>query len=149
MGKREPTALKRGKRFHKLVQEEWLATAKDGRPRPERYIKRLGGKKGRIDILVEELGDFVSIVEIKATSWDRMKAKNVVRNVRRQIRQIWSYVEAEIEHYEMEVCPGVIFPELPRDPKRLALIESLFNEEGIQVVWHNESVEQSKKRLSS
>ena len=34
----------------------------------------------------------------------------------------------------------------PSDPAITELIESMFNEEGIQVVWHNESVEESKAR---
>ena len=146
----EPADLRRGKRFHKRIQEEWLATAKDGTPRPERHIKRLSGKAGRVDILVEELGDdLVSVVEIKATDWDRIADKNVVRNVRRQIRQVWSYVEAQLELEGLQVCPGVIFPKLPRDPARLELIESLFNEEGIQVVWHDETVEHLRQRMAS
>ncbi|MDY6989291.1 MAG: hypothetical protein SWQ30_14680 [Thermodesulfobacteriota bacterium] len=101
-----------------------------------------------MDILVEELGDFVFVVEIKASDWDRMTEGNVVRNVRRQIRQIWSYVEAELELYDKQVSPGVISPKQPRDPERLRLIESLFNAEGIQVVWHDEKVEHLKTRLA-
>ena len=144
----EPEILKRGKQFHKLIQDEWLTTAKGGTPRPERYIKRLHGRSGRVDILVEEMGDFVSVVEIKFTDWDKMAEVNVVRNVKRQIRQIWSYIDAELELYQMQVCPGIIFPKLPHESKRLELIESMFNDNGIQVVWHDESLEHLKKRMS-
>lgn len=63
----EPEPLRRGKRFHKLIQDEWLKTARDGQPTAEKSIKRLSGRRGRVDILVEELGDFVSVVEIKAS----------------------------------------------------------------------------------
>jgi len=149
MRSREPDPLRRGKRFHKFIQEEWLRTAKDGQPRPERSIKKLSGRRGRVDILVEELGDFVSVVEIKASDWDKMREVNVVRNARRQIRQIWSYVEAELELYDKQVSPGVISPKQPRDPERLRLIESLFNQEGIQVVWHDEKVEHVQIRMAS
>lgn len=148
MRRAEPESLRRGKRFHRLIQQEWLETAKDGRPLAERTIQRINGKYGRVDILVEELGDFVSVIEIKATDWDRMKEKNVKRNARRQIRQIWSYVDAELTLYDKEVCPGVIFPEIPKDPVRTELIESMFNNEGIQVVWHNECIDHLKKRIS-
>ena len=72
MKETEPEALKRGKRIHKLIQDEWIDEAKGGTHRTERYIKRLNGKRGRVDILVEEMGDFVSVVEIKASDWDRM-----------------------------------------------------------------------------
>ncbi len=139
--------MRRGKQFHKLIQREWLTTTKDGRPRPERFIKRLNSRNGRVDILVEELGEFVSIVEIKCTNWDKMRNKNVIRNMRRQIRQIWNYVDAELEIYGKQVCPGIIFPKLPRDPKRCEQIEAMFNKSGIQVIWHNESIDHLKLRV--
>jgi hypothetical protein len=144
---KEPESLKRGKRFHKLIQEEWLRTSIDGTPRPERSIKKASGKKGRVDILVEELGDgFVSIIEIKTSDWDIMTEKNVMRNVRRQIRQVWGYVNSQLDVYGRQVCPGIIFPKLPKDTERLNLIESMFNSEGIQVVWHDETMDQLKRR---
>lgn len=147
-GPREPEALRRGKHFHRLIQQEWLATAENGVPTPERYIKQVNGRRGRVDILVEELGDdLVSVVEIKASDWDKMTASSVVRNVKRQIRQVWRYVESQLEVYKQEVCPGVIFPKMPQDPQRLELIESMFNAEGIQVVWHDESTKHLKQRM--
>lgn len=144
----EPEILRRGKAFHKRVQAEWVATAKDGTPCPERTIWRLNGRRGRVDLLIEELGDFVSVIEIKATDWDCMAEGNIARNVRRQIRQLWSYIDAELEIYGMQVCPGIIFPALPSDSRRLAMIESMFNDEGIQVVWQNETIEEMKKRAA-
>ena len=89
----------------------------------------------------------MSVVEIKTSDWDRMLDKNVVRNVRRQIRQIWSYVEAQLDLEGRQVCPGVIFPKLPSDLKRLNLIEEMFNEAGIQVVWHNERDDHLRQRM--
>jgi hypothetical protein len=146
-GSREPKQLRQGKRFHKKVQREWLQTAKNGKPIPERSIKKLNGRNGRVDILVEDFGDFISIVEIKATDWDQMTEKNIIRNVRRQILQIWSYIDSALELEGQQVCPGVIFPKLPRDPERLHRIESLFNDEGIQVVWHDETLQHLRKRM--
>lgn len=35
------------------------------------------------------------------------------------------------------------------EPHRLRLIEKTFNDEGIQVVWQNESIEDVKKRMAS
>ena len=144
---KEPVQLKRGKQFHKLIQKEWLDTAKDGKIRPERYIKKVNGRQGRVYILVEEIEtDLVSVVEIKATDWDRIKRRNLRRNIRRQIRQVWDYVESFLQPSGQQVCPGVIFPKLPEDPMRLALVESMFEEEGIQVVWHDESIAHLKSR---
>ncbi len=143
---REPNILKNGKRFHKLIQDEWIATTKDGEARPEKYIKRVDGRKGRVDILIEELGDFVSIIEIKATDWDRIKPENVKRNIRRQIRQVWRYIESQLDIDSMAVCPGIIFPKLPNNTGILELVEDTFNAEGIQVVWHDETIAEAKKR---
>jgi hypothetical protein len=144
---KEPLALRRGKAFHRQVQAEWLAETKDGKPCPERTIKRLNGRRGRVDLLIEELGGFVSVIEIKATDWDRMAERNIKRNVRRQIRQLWGYIDAELEIYGMQVCPGIIFPTLPSESHRLAMIESMFNDEGIQVVWQNETIDEVKQRM--
>lgn len=144
----EPEILRRGKAFHKRVQAEWVATAKDGTPCPERTIRRLNGRRGRVDLLIEELGDFVSVIEIKATDWDCMAEGNIARNVRRQIRQLWSYIDAELEIYGMQVCPGIIFPALPKDSGRLETIERMFNADGIQVVWQNESLVALKQRMA-
>lgn len=144
---KEPKQLRRGKHFHRLIQKEWLFEANDGNPQPERYIKKVNGKTGRVDILVDELGEnLVSVIEIKASDWDNMVETNIVRNVKRQIRQIWSYVNSQLDIYFKEVCPGIIFPKLPKDPSRLELIESMFNSEGIQIIWHNESLEQLRIR---
>ena len=144
----EPSVLARGKRFHRAIQAEWLASAKDGRPIPERSIARLNGHNGRMDILVEELGDFVSIVEIKSTDWDMIRADRVNSYVRRQIRQIWSYVEVFTDRVMTSVCPGVIFPSLPHRPGLAAMVERLFNEEGIQVAWHDEDVDSLRRRMA-
>ena len=82
-------------------------------------------------------GDDVAVVEIKASDWDRMTPCAVRRNARRQIRQIWSYVEAELED-AAGVSPGIIFSTTPADPTRKAMIEEMFAEDCIAVVWHDE-----------
>jgi len=79
----EPEALRRGKAFHKRVQSDWEKTAKDGKVNLEHTIniikdssglKRI--RRGRLDLFVNELGDFVSVVEIKSTDWDRIRPEN-------------------------------------------------------------------------
>jgi len=64
---------------------------------------------------------------------------NIRRNVRRQIRQIWQYVDALLEFSGKDICPRVIFPSPPTNIAKRAIVESLFNEDGIQVVWHYDS----------
>jgi hypothetical protein len=141
----EPTKLARGKAFHKLIQQEWLDTSKDGKPRPERSIRKVAGGFGRVDILVEELGDFISVIEIKSTDWDSITEANIERNIRRQIRQIWDYIVAMFAEPDKDICPGVIFPFPPIVLTKRALVESRFGAECIQVVWHNEVIGWDRK----
>ena len=58
-----------------------------------------------------------AVVAVKCSDWDRMTERAVRRNVRRQIKQIWDYVESELAS-DKEPCPGVIFRRKPGvDPK--------------------------------
>ena len=79
----EPEQLRRGKEFHRLVQADWVGTVADGTTRPEHTIRfytptRTGTRirRGRIDIFIDQVDDFVSVVEIKATNWDTVKPGN-------------------------------------------------------------------------
>ena len=151
---KEPSQLRRGKAFHKLIQAEWQKEA-EGDISSERQVTKPNGRKGRVDVFVndDDPKSSVAIVEVKSTDWDRIKAENVRRNVRRQILQIWSYIESQIIGGEYvvggegkAVCPGIIFPRRPQDRQRMKLIEELFLEEGIPVVWHDETDEECKAR---
>jgi len=143
----EPEILKKGKQFHQLVQAEWEKTA-EGLIKTEKVMDRQKKNKGRADIFVKEIGEnLVSIVEIKNTDWDNIKLENIHRNVKRQARQIWEYIEYQTDSEKISVSPGLIFPKIPKDPERLKLVESLFDQECIQVVWENESIDEVKKRL--
>ena len=144
---KEPSVLKKGKQFHKLVQYKWSLTA-DGLVKSEKNVEMAGNKKGRVDIFVEEIGDnLVSVVEIKNTDWDKIKLENIPRSVKRQARQIWKYIESQTDLEGKEVSPGIIFPKLPKDPDRLKLIESILGDEWIQVVWENESIDKVRQRM--
>ena len=85
-----------------------------------------------------------AIVEIKNSDWDKMTPRAVRRNAKRQARQIWKYIELQEELDG--ICPGIVFPKRPSDPKRLELIEQIFEEEGIPVVWEDESTAERKAR---
>ncbi len=147
MSKHEPERLTKGKAFHRKIQTQWQDTA-EGEISVEHGITKPSGRKGRIDIRAfDDEGDMVAVCEIKASDWDRMKPGAVRRNARRQIKQIWDYVEAELK--DRTVCPGVIFPARPKTPGRLEQIESLFNDEGISVVWEDETTAQVKDRLGT
>ncbi len=141
---KEPGRLRRGKRFHKSVQEDWHLNA-EGEVETEKGTVRGDGSRGRIDIYVKTDGKLVAVAEVKASDWDRMDAKAVRRNVRRQIRQIWGYIESRLTAGE-EVSPGVIFPKRPRNRARMELIEAMFEEEGLPVVWEDETIEERKEQ---
>lgn len=145
MKAKEPSSLRQGKAFHKKMQAEWLGTA-EGKILIEKAITKQTGRKGRIDIFVDDDGDkLVAVAEVKNSNWDKMTEKAVSRNVRRQIKQIWDYIESQLAK-EKEVSPGIIFPHRPKDEVRMKLIEDMFDQEGIPVVWLDESVEERKAR---
>ena len=144
MAKREPGALRRGKNFHREVQSNWKQTA-EGQVDSEKPITKPNGRRGRIDIFARADDSLVAVVEVKASRWDDMTAKAVRRNVLRQARQIWDYIESQLADGR-EVSPGVIFPCRPKARCRLELIELLFDEQGIAVVWEDETAAMRRAR---
>jgi len=137
----EPEILRRGKEFHKLVQSNWEKTA-EGKVQCEyaipllrisRSTKHL--KQGRMDIFVDEVGDFVSIVEIKSTDWDMIPEKNVKRLLSSHRRQVWKYIEKYIDGDQVDVCAGIIYPTAPLHEGLKERIESYLEDYGIPVVW--------------
>jgi hypothetical protein len=144
MRKSEPDRLRRGKHVHREVQDEWENLA-EGDVWPEKPITKPSGRSGRIDIHVQADEGLMAVVEIKNSDWDAMTPKAVRRNVKRYARQLWNYIEAEIAH-GFQVSPGIVFPRSPKIEGRLSEIERLFDEEGIPVVWDDETIEQRKSR---
>ncbi len=141
----EPSHLRHGKAFHKKIQADWLGTA-EGQILIEKAITKPTGRKGRIDIFVDDDGDkLVAVAEVKNSDWDKMTDSAVRRNVRRQIKQIWDYIESQLAK-EKEVSPGIIFPHRPKDKARMKQIEDMFEQEGIPVVWQDETIEERKAR---
>lgn len=143
---KEPELLHRGKQFHRTIQREWAKEAA-GCIHPERVIRLLKDRSGRVDILVDEIGkDLIAIIEVKSTDWDKIKPANVRRNIRRHIRQIWRYITAQVDLEDRIVSAGVIYPRMPQDPRVMEVIESRCEAEGIQVVWHDETIEEVRIR---
>ncbi len=141
--KKEPPQLKAGKKFHKKIQNEWLGE-KELKISTEKRIRKPNKKFGRIDVSWDGDDGSVCVIEIKNSNWDKMTDINVRKNVRRHIRQIWAYVESELK--EKDVSPGIIYSRRPSDPNRLKLIEDAFEEEGISVVWDDETIQERKNR---
>ncbi len=144
----EPSQLRRGKAFHKKMQANWLKTAQ-GIVSKEKAITKPSGRKGRIDIFVDDNDDnLVAVAEVKNSNWDKMTDSAVRRNVKRQIKQIWDYIESQLT-MKKDVSPGIIFPKRPKDQERMRLIEEMFEEDGIPVAWQDETIEERKARASN
>lgn len=138
--------LRRGQKFHIKIQSGWKRKA-EGEIDVEKPCIKPSRRRGRMDIHVQDKDEkkLVACVEVKASDWDRMTDKDVIRNVKWQIRQVWDYIESELERGK-EVSPGIIFPKRPKNKKRMLLIERLFEEEGIPLVWEDEKVKERRKR---
>lgn len=139
----EPKLLKAGKEFHKKVQRDWELTAKDGKVYSEHTVllvpnKSTHKKHGRLDIFVDNVGDFVSVIEIKSTDWDAVKPKNRKKLLGSHIRQVWHYIDRYIDLEKVDVCPGIIYKSPPSTPGLRKDIEEYLNERGLQVVWYEE-----------
>lgn len=138
----EPEILRRGKEFHQRVQSEWEGPAADGHIYPEHSIlvgrvsagaKRI--RRGRLDLFIDEMGDFVSVIEIKSTDWDRVKPENRRKLMGSHRRQVWNYMEKYLDEDEANVCPGIIYPRSPETPGLKEEVEEYLNGWGLQVVW--------------
>jgi hypothetical protein len=138
----EPRILKRGKEFHKRVQKDWDDNAEGGRIFNEHMIPLIKKssinhkKRGRLDIFVDELNDYVSVIEIKSTDWDKVKEKNRKKLLSSHRRQVWKYIEEYIDIKKIDVCPGIIYPKSPSTAGLKKLIEKELNDYGLQVVWY-------------
>ena len=144
MKKTEPERLRRGRAVHRKIQDEWEDTA-EGDVWPEKPITKPSGRSGRIDVHVQADEGLVAVVEVKSSDWDAMTPKAVRRNAKRYARQLWDYIEAEIED-GFQVSPGIVFPTQPKTEGRLVEVERLFDEEGIPVVWEDETIEERRAR---
>ena len=140
----EPEQLRRGKEFHKLVQANWQHDAQGG-VNIEHTINLFPSssnlkhmKKGRLDIFVDELGDYVAVVEIKSTNWDSIKQGNIRKLLSSHRRQVWKYITKYLDKDNKSVCAGIIYPNAPNNNNLQLLIESYLNDYGLQVVWFND-----------
>jgi len=139
----EPKSLREGKAFHKKVQGDWELTVKGGKFYPEHTISLVPNnsthkRQGRLDIFVDDVGDFVSVIEIKSTDWDAVKPKNRKRLLCSHKRQVWRYIDRYVDLEKVDVCPGIIYRSPPSTPGLREDIEEYLNQWGLQVVWYEE-----------
>ena len=140
----QPAQLRRGRAFESRVKADWKMTA-EGEPETEKTIPLLAGltktgrpKQGRMDVFVDDSGDFVVVVEIKATNWDRILPKNVQRNLGSHRRQVWKYIDKYLDVDQVNVCAGIIYPTFPKTLGLRERIEEYLNGYGLQVVWYDD-----------
>ena len=133
----EPKRLSRGKKFQKLVQEDFSNNNKDGKLGFEKTRNLLNNKKGRLDILITELSDDVAIYEIKATDWDKIKPKNIKKNAWRHQHQLINYVETYVE-LNISVWLGIIYPAPSKTPGLREILEKYLESYGTPAYWFTE-----------
>ena len=136
--------LRRGRAFECRVKADWEATA-EGTPQTEVVIPLVSGltrtgrrRKGRMDVFIDDSGDFVVVVEIKATDWDSILPRNIQRNLASHRRQVWKYIDKHLDVDQVSVCAGIIYPAAPATPGLKGRIEDYHGSYGLQVVWYNE-----------
>ena len=130
--------VRRGRKFEKWERKFWH----EGVNKLAEFEAdtRWKGKRGRIDIrLVDAEEGHTVVIEIKATDWDAMKTHRVRPNALRHARQIWIYIEAELQGHS--VLPALIYPRFPKTPGRKQEVEQILNDRLIQVVWRDEQDE--------
>lgn len=70
----EPEALRRGKAFHRRVQADWAGSVESALVRLEHgihftppLVRPTRQRRGRLDVFIEQIEDFVTVIEIKST----------------------------------------------------------------------------------
>ena len=141
----EPAQLKRGKEFQKIVQSDFKQNNKSGIICIERHVSfegvsKLKQQKGRMDIFVfEESDDFVTVLEIKATDWDKIKYGNIIRNLYRHSKQLFNYIDKFMEIDKKSVCHGIIYPAPPKSKELKSFIENCAMERySFPIYWYSE-----------
>lgn len=127
--------IRRGREFEQWERAQWKGDLNE----QAQFEKQTEwqGKRGRIDIqLVDSQEGHTIVVEIKATDWDAMKPYRVRPNVMRHARQLWRYIEATLQ--DQPALPAIIYPKSPRTVGRREEVETLLNEQLIQVVWRDD-----------
>jgi hypothetical protein len=143
----EPEILRRGKAFHKRVQADWSGKVEGASSIPEHSIRIVGGgrpgsrhRRGRLDIFIDLISDFVTVVEIKSTDWDQIQPRSRSKLLASHRRQVLRYVDKYLDEDRVSVCAGIIYPAPPADPTVRLLVEEYLNGYALQVVWYDEPI---------
>ncbi|MCT4665987.1 MAG: hypothetical protein N4A45_12230 [Flavobacteriales bacterium] len=142
----EPPQLKRGKEFQRIVQNDYSQNSTDEDVGIEEYVSfnnvpEIKQKSGRLDIVIHKAAgeDFVMIMEIKATDWDKIKLKNINRNLYRHSKQLYNYIDKFMLVDDKSVGLAMLYPESPKNDGLKEFIEKCaMDKYCFPVYWYNE-----------
>jgi hypothetical protein len=98
-----------------------------------------------MDMFVQADPDMVAIAEVKATAWDRIRARRVHALSLRHCRQRWRYIDPHVSQ-GLSVGAGLVYPRPPKSPRRRAEVERLLEERFIQCVWRKQGTATGRRR---
>ena len=133
----EPQLLRRGKKFEAKEKSGWITPADGWQALFERSVPTVPGRRGRIDVLIQEKDGSLTIIEIKSTNWDGIKPHRIRPNVLRHIRQVLGYL-TYFHEKGIDVCLAICYPCAPSCEKTRLAIEQLFENKWVQLVWTDE-----------
>ncbi len=141
----EPSQLRRGKEFQRIVQADFNKNSKGGGVGIEEFVsfKDVPGikkKSGRMDIIIHNAAgeNFVMIMEIKATDWDKIKPKNIKRNLYRHSKQLYNYIDKFMTIDKLNVGLALLYPEPPKEEGLQEHIEKCAMDlYSFPVYWYN------------
>ncbi len=129
--------IRRGQKFEAEEKAGWNHI-----PRRHKEFESqtaFGTKCGRIDIKIDESKGYVTIIEIKATEWDRLMPHRIRPTAQRHACQIWRYISDYVDTQGRDVCPALVYEFEPKDPCIRKLVEQILSDRLIQVVWRKET----------
>jgi len=143
---KEPYQLKRGKEFQKIVQADYSKNSKDGDVGIEEFVSfenvpGIKQKSGRMDIIIHNAAgdDFVMIMEIKATDWDKIKPKNIKRNLCKHSKQLYNYIDKFMSVNKFDVGLALLYPEPPKkEGLREHIEKTAMDKYSFPVYWYSE-----------
>jgi hypothetical protein len=108
----------------------------------ERRWQLVAGRRGRVDLAVEvdSSEQMLVVIEIKETDWDKIAPDRVIRNLRRHLRQLQSYLDRATEEMEPGDWAGImgalLYRARPASTEIMKTIEAVAAEQGIILAWY-------------
>lgn len=118
-------------------RKEWAAD-KSGKPAKVQFeaATRHRGKRGRVDVRLE-WKSLVVLLEFKATNWNLIRPHRVRPTALRHIRQLYRYVDGELERGTEGICHGLVYRRCAQSAARNREIEAIFREHFVQLVFRD------------